>query len=188
MKAGPVLLALPVVLLLGGALALRRDVRERNLQVLPADMVRTRIARSGGLTDGFADRLVQRLPPEGTVPRDGALDEFGPSLEEAKRAGETLSNPIPASPAVLARGALIFTRTCACCHGAGGLGDAPVTRRGFPPPPSFLLPASKALTDGEIFHAITYGRKNMPSAAIQVERDDRWRVIRYLRSLQEPAK
>ncbi len=188
MKSRLPLLVVPFALLLGGAVLLRRDVRERNLQVLPADMVRTRIARSGGLTEGFPDRLVQRVPPEGTIPRDGAPYEFGPSLEEAKRAGETLSNPIPSSPAVLARGAVIWNRTCACCHGTGGLGDAPVTKRGFPPPPSLLLPASKALKDGEILHAIVYGRKNMPSAAIQVEPDDRWRVIRYLRSLQEPPR
>ncbi len=188
MKARLPLLLLPFVLVLGGAVLLRRDPRERNLQVLPADMVRTRIARSDGLTDGFPDRLVKRLPPEGTIPRDGVLEEFGPSLEEAKRAGETLASPIPKSPAALARGAAVFGRTCACCHGTGGLGDAPVTKRGFPPPPSLLLPAAKALKDGEILHAITYGRKNMPPAAIQVEPDDRWRVIQYLRSLQEPPR
>lgn len=179
----------PVGLVLGGAVLLRRDTSVRNLEMPPPDMVRTRIARTGGLTDAFPDGIVQRVPPEGAIPHDASLDdEYGPGLDEAKRAGEALTNPLKATPDVLARGGEIFARCCACCHGVGGLGDAPVTKRGFPPPPSLMRPESKALKDGEIFHAITYGRKNMPSAALQTPGDDRWRVIRFLRSLQESVK
>jgi hypothetical protein len=56
--------------------------------------------------------------------------------------------------------------------------------RGFPAPPSFLADHAMNLADGQIFHIVTYGQKNMPSHAAQVPAEDRWRVIAYVRSLQ----
>ncbi|MBI3484584.1 MAG: cytochrome c, partial [Acidobacteria bacterium] len=43
------------------------------------------------------------------------------------------------------------------------------------------------IKDGQIFHIVTYGQKNMASYATQVSRDDRWKVILYVRSLQKQA-
>jgi mono/diheme cytochrome c family protein len=173
---------------LAGALVLRRDPRERNLEFLPADMVRSPATGSLAVTDVFPDGLAQRAPPEGTIARGFPPLGYGPTIEEAQRAGAELENPVPASPQALARGEAVYRAVCAVCHGLAGLGDAPVTKRGFPPPPSFLRAESRALKDGEMFHAVTFGRKNMPPHAAQVERDDRWKVIRYVRSLQEAAR
>jgi mono/diheme cytochrome c family protein len=173
--------------LFGVSRALKSDPRERNLEVLPADMVVSPAAKSNGLVAAFADGLVQRAPPDGAIARGAMPLEYGDGEAEAKRAGEELVNPVPDTPAVLERGAFVFANYCSGCHGSGGLGDAPVTKRGFPPPPSLLRPESRALKDGEMFHAITFGRKNMPPAASQVERDDRWKAIRFVRSLQAAA-
>lgn len=171
--------------LVGAALVLRRDPRVRNLEVLPADMVRGPAAESGMTTALFADGRVQRTPPAGTIARGSLPLSYGPGPEEALRAGRELRNPVEATPEVLARGEAVFAAACACCHGLGGRADTPVVQRGVPPPPTLIRPESVALADGEIFHAITFGRKNMPSAAVQVERLDRWKVIRYVRKLQE---
>ena len=146
----PVLLAGAAAVLFGGGYLLRRDLRERNLEMLPADMVRSPAAKSSGLTDAFPDGLVQRIPPAGTIARGEMPFDYGPSLEEARRAGEELVNPMPATAAVLARGEKVFQTRCACCHGVAGLGDGPQTKRGFPPPPTLLRPESKALKDGEM--------------------------------------
>lgn len=183
-RSAAVLALLGLGLLLS-ATWLRRDPLVRNLEVLPADMVLGPAAEAGMSTPLFPDGRVQRAPPPGTVARGHLPLDFGPGPEEAARAGRELVNPVPASPEVLARGAAVFASICACCHGAGGRADAPATARGVPPPPTLIRPESRALPDGEIFHALTFGRKNMPSAALQVERLDRWKVIRYLRSLQE---
>ncbi len=175
---------------------LHRDVREPNYEYLPADMVRSPASKSmeAAALSVFPDGLVERTPPAGTIARGALPLEFSPGEVEAKRAGEVLVNPYakkdPADlddPTVLARGAFVFTNTCAGCHGIAGLGDAPVTKRGFPPPPSLLRPESRALKDGELFHALTYGRKNMPSIASIVDRDDRWKAIVFVRSMQEQA-
>lgn len=177
--------ALVVVGLAGLSLALRRDPRSPPLEMLPADMVRTPAAVTNGRHPSLPGGVVQQAPPRGAIPYGEDAPSFGPSLEEAARAGRELANPVATTPAVLARGAVVWANACVVCHGATGRGDAPVTKLGFPPPPTLLRPESRALVDGEVFHAITYGRKNMPSAALQVEVADRWKVIRYLRTLQE---
>jgi mono/diheme cytochrome c family protein len=180
-----VVAAVVVAAFFGGAFALRRDLRERNLEMLPADMVRSPAAKTGATTSAFPDGLVQRTPPEGTVRFDAPTEVFGPGPEEAKRAGDVLANPLPANPLVLARGEKVFRSWCTCCHGVAGRGDGAVTKRGFPPPPSMYRPEARALRDGEMFHLVTHGRKDMPAHAGQVALDDRWAVIRFVRSLQE---
>ncbi len=170
-----------------GGFLLRRDVRERNLEVLPADMVVSPAAETGGIAAAFHDGLVQRRPPAGTVPVGAPTDDFGAGPEEARRAGEVWVNPSPATPATVARGEKVFRAWCACCHGAGARGDGAVTKRGFPPPPTLFRPEARALRDGEILHVITHGRKDMPAHAGLVAVEDRWAVIRYVRTLQERA-
>jgi mono/diheme cytochrome c family protein len=38
-----------------------------------------------------------------------------------------------------------------------------------------------------MFHSITYGKNNMGSYASQLSRQQRWMVIKYVRTLQGPA-
>jgi len=85
---------------------------------------------------------------------------------------------------VLARGEQLYSAFCSACHGTTGLGDAPVTKRGVPPPPSFLLENALELEDARMFRIITGGQVNMSSYAAQIDRDDRWKVVRYIRKLQ----
>jgi hypothetical protein len=43
------------------------------------------------------------------------------------------------------------------------------------------------MTDGTMFHSITYGKNNMGSYASQLDRKMRWMVIKYIRTLQPKA-
>ncbi len=185
-------LLVPLVLLVGlflaAAVFFRRDYREPNFENLPADMVRSPAPRAGAVTnafpEAFADGLVERVPPAGTIARGLVPYDYPATPEGQKQAGEELVNPVEATPEALARGVTVFATWCACCHGAAGQGDGPVAKRGFPPPPPLTRPESKALKDGALFHQITYGGKNMPGHAGQVDRDDRWKAILFVRSLQ----
>jgi mono/diheme cytochrome c family protein len=56
-----------------------------------------------------------------------------------------------------------------------------------PPPPSLVAGRALTLKDGQIFHILTYGQNNMASYASQIDREDRWRAILYVRSLQMRA-
>jgi mono/diheme cytochrome c family protein len=86
---------------------------------------------------------------------------------------------------ILERGAHVFQTFCIVCHGPSGKGDGIITKRGGPPPKSFLEKDIQQMTDGHMFRSITHGSVNMASYASQVGREDRWKVIRYIRSLQQ---
>ena len=121
---------------------------------------------------------------EGVVVRGHMPFRYGPGPEEAQRAGRELTNPYTDEPEVLARGAEVYGIFCVVCHAADGLGQGPVVLRGMPPPPSFMGARAKQIADGEMYHILTLGQGNMPSYAVQVPPEDRWKVIRYVRSLQ----
>lgn len=134
-------------------------------------------------------------PIPGTIARGAMPLHFAATPEDAVRAGEELQSPFgderfwddtdPAFMAELDKGAEAYRIHCLPCHGATGMGDGPVVQRGYPPPP----PPSpdRILSDGHMFHIITYGQGNMPAYGSQVPAEDRWRVIAYLRSLEKAA-
>jgi mono/diheme cytochrome c family protein len=125
-----------------------------------------------------------QLPPEGTIPMDpSAVFPYGPGPEEAQRAARTLVNPLPASPENVARGEAVYRNVCIVCHGPKGEGDGPIIGR-FPNPPSLLAARARGLPDGHVYHIVTRGQGIMASHAVQVQPDDRWRVIHYVRALQ----
>ena len=126
------------------------------------------------------------LPPVGTVPVSGRPMLYGPAEEEAIRAGLELVNPLVATPENLALGKRQYESTCLVCHGPGGEGDGPIIGR-FPNPASLLAEHARSYPDGRLYHVITHGQGIMPSHAVQVLPQDRWRLVLYLRQLQGEA-
>ena len=166
---------------------LRSDRTRPNWEYAP-QMAHSPRANAFAVSTVFADGKTLREPPQGTSPRGLQSLHYAATPEDALRAGAELASPVSAEDrAAVDRGAFVFTTFCAPCHGAGGRGDGPVARRGYPPPPSLLLEHAIAMPDGQIFHVLTYGQGNMPSYASQLSREDRWSSIAYLRTLQHPA-
>lgn len=136
-------------------------------------------------TTGGADSMAARTPVKGTIPR-GFQPYNIPNTPEGYELSASLVNPIPYSPEVMEEGKLIYDKFCMHCHGETGLADGKVvTNGGFPPPPAFNA-ALKDLPEGKMFHSITYGKNLMGSHASQVNTEDRWKIIHYIRSLQNP--
>ena len=188
MKALNAILLMLLLLLLGLNLFLRHDPTAPNQEFLP-EMVRTERFNAYAANPNFADGKTLRTPEPGTIPRGFLPLHYGNSPEEAMRAGEELVNPYAASDAqALERGARVFANFCVVCHGPAGQGDGPVAFRGYPAPPSLHTERALKSKDGQMFHILTYGQKNMPSYASQVSREDRWKVILYVRSLQKKAQ
>ena len=167
----------------------RRDYTTRNVEILPgmvAHVSYPSLAASTVFTDG---KLLQ-TPAEGTIARGFPPILYTASETDARKAGEELQNPLIPSDSLrdIARGSKMFASVCSPCHGAGGAGDGIVAQRGFPPPPSLYAENALKMKDGQMFHVMTFGQKNMPSLAIQVTRTDRWRIIAYIRSLQNQQR
>ena len=79
---------------------------------------------------------------------------------------------------------------CTPCHGVRAAGNGSVVGpapRFAQSPPALVgqFANSKSYTDGQIYHIITMGRGGMGSYAYQIEPEDRWRVVAYIRKLQE---
>lgn len=182
------LLVLVLVLLVAAHWAVPSDQTRRNFHFLPGmvDSIAHDAQAPVPRLDG--DLVVDLRPPEGSVARGYEPLPYDPGPAGAALAGIELLNPLPADDAAAAvRGAFVFSTFCVTCHGPQGLGDGRVTKQGVPPPPSLIGEKALQMPDGQMYHVITFGQGNMAAYAAQVERDDRWRVIRYVRQLQQQA-
>ncbi|MFV0443037.1 MAG: c-type cytochrome [Planctomycetaceae bacterium] len=195
-----------LVLTLALGAAFRPDATRPNWEFLP-DMKRTPSARTFETNHQFVNGRTQQTPVAETIPRGLLPLHFTASKEDAVRAGLELSNPYHASPlstpdvdpaqaavaaeqrikASMSRGHLVYQVYCQSCHGVTGAGDGPVAQRGFPPPPPLPTGKSVQMRDGQLFHILTWGQGSMPSMAAQLDRDQRWDVINYVRSRQALA-
>lgn len=179
---GCVLLAIVLISWLGA-----RDYRRPNYEFLP-NMVHSVPYDTYAPNPNFADGKTLQAPPAGTIPHGAATAKYGPTTQEALRAGEELVSPIQADDAVaLERGTTLFNRFCLPCHGASGAGDGLVVKRGFPPPPALTAERARTMKDGQIYHIITHGQGNMPAHAAQIGADDRWRIVTRVRQIQQSA-
>lgn len=161
------------------------DLGRRNFEYF-TNMARS--ARYNGFSPNpnFPDGKTLQQPVPGTIPRGYHPLHLVATKEDAIRAGEELQNPFATSDTrAVERGQLVFANFCQPCHGPGGKGDGPVALRGFPAPPSLLAARARNLKDGQIFHILSVGQGNMPSYASQISQEERWKVILYLRRLQE---
>lgn len=128
----------------------------------------------------FSDGFGMREPVKGTIARGFLPYEF---KGQPDAAAEKLINPIPVSKESLQLGQQKYDIYCSMCHGYQGAGDSRL-RGQFPNPPSLHSEKVKTWKDGRIFAVITEGQNVMPSYATQLNNDERWAVINYIRALQ----
>jgi len=80
---------------------------------------------------------------------------------------------------------------CGICHGAKLDGNGPLYNGGNGPflaaPKNFMLQDMKDLSEGTMFHSVTYGKNAMGSYASQLSTTQRWMVIEYINSKQNAA-
>lgn len=134
----------------------------------------------------FSDALSARQPVPDTVPR-GHLDED--ALLYTGRVGNELANefPFPVDQKVMARGQERFNIYCSPCHGRTGMGDGMIVRRGYRRPPPYDDSRLLSAPVGHFFDVITNGFGAMPDYAAQINVEDRWAIIAYIRALQLSA-
>ncbi len=153
-------------------------------------MGRARILSTMRSTVAWEPQTLPLLPAEGTVPVLSPMGEVVPTFTQAQldSVGAVLTNPIAATPAILARGEAVYRNQCFVCHGAQGEGNGPVVGGGrFPLGPSLTTGPAVGRADGYLYGIIRVGRGLMPAYGERVTHDDRWAVVMYLRQLQGGA-
>ena len=91
-------------------------------------------------------------------------------------------NPLPADAKSVAQGQKLAQVNCVSCHGAKGRGDGAAAVALNPKPADWTSKKVQDEPDGEIFWKISTGRGAMP-AWKHLPENDRWALIRYIRSL-----
>lgn len=141
-------------------------------------------------------RMNMRDPAPNTVKRNaqGWLPYRLPNDSTGLRLSDRLKNPLDSSVAVLAGGKALYEMYCDHCHGAKGEGNGKVAegvkidgvqKGNYNGVPNYKSDALKNLSEGHIFHVITYGKGLMWPHGSQINPEDRWKIAKYVKTLQK---
>jgi mono/diheme cytochrome c family protein len=103
------------------------------------------------------------------------------------RAATEVKNPFTINDKkVVEQGKYYFDIYCAVCHGVNGDGKGYIVTEGkyTAIPPTYFDPMYMAMTEGTMFHSVTYGRNAMQSYAYALSKEERWKVVTYVKHLQ----
>jgi mono/diheme cytochrome c family protein len=92
-------------------------------------------------------------------------------------------------PSSLDSGGMTFNGDCAFCHGQDGMTPSDVGKGMYPRVPSLANPEVQQYTDAELFWVIKNGNRftGMGAFGKSLTDDQIWELVRYIRSLREPA-
>lgn len=133
-------------------------------------------------------RMNMRLPAPNTVSRNksGYLP-YRLGKDSLTFAATSLVSPLDTtaaqSKAILTEGKILYETYCDHCHGAKGEGDGKVADK-YAGVANLKGDAIKGVSEGHIFHVITMGKGLMQPHGSQVTVDERWKIARYVKSLQ----
>jgi mono/diheme cytochrome c family protein len=140
-------------------------------------------------------RMNMRTPPANTVKRNaqGWLPYRLPNDSTGLRMANQLKNPFDESQEVVAQGKALYEMYCDHCHGAKGEGDGKVAqgvtvdgqqKGAYAGVPNYKADTLINITEGHIFHVITYGKNLMWPHGSQISPEDRWKIAKYVKTLQ----
>jgi mono/diheme cytochrome c family protein len=150
-------------------------------------------ATQQGLYDYLATKGVRynALPVPGTVARGDMMSYHLTNDSAGLNSAQTLRSPLDSlssSVELMTEAERLYLVNCGICHGQKLDGNGPLWNGGngpYPAAPRNLLDDyTKKLTDGHMFHVITFGIRTMGSYASQLRPDQRWWVIKYIREKQ----
>lgn len=124
------------------------------------------------------------MPVKGTIKRGEYFPYTVPNDSNGLLVQSSLvKNPLaPLTEADKLEAGRLFNINCAICHGPKAENNGPLAPKigGV----KSIVAMSPTYSDGRIFHVMTYGQKNMGSYASQLSREQRWRIVQYIRTLE----
>lgn len=183
------LLAFLLIIVIGAVIAGSRGKLSRKPPIeVFSDMDRQPKIRPQTPSDFFADGRASRLPVQGTVARGSHfLDTPANTGLIPGTTNFVSTNALQITGQVMARGQQRFNIYCAPCHGPLGDGNGITKSFGMAVVANLHDQRIVQMTDGELFYVITHGRNLMGPYAAQIEVEDRWAIVAYLRALQLSA-
>jgi len=133
------------------------------------------------MTNFFPDGFSMREPVAGTVAKGSKPYPY--PADSALLAEQYLLNPLEYTEANLSAGKAKFNTFCSPCHDYNGTGQSRLNGQ-FPNPPSLHSDRVRNWKDGHIFHVITMGQNTMPSYSKQINENERWQIVLYVRALE----
>ena len=156
----------------------------------------------------FGDDRGARLPVAGTVPLGYSMPLFdqqtgeivemegpykqisfsgAPDYFNTGKIGDSWGTglPLEVTMAVMDRGRERYNISCKVCHGSVGLGNGITVEYGLAAVANLQLERIRDMADGEIFNTITNGKNTMMGYGHNIQVEDRWAIIAYLRALQK---
>lgn len=124
--------------------------------------------------------------PQGWLPYRVGKDDLLVAAE--------IKSPLDSSASIIADGKALYAVYCNHCHGPKGLGDGKVAtgvtvdgvEKGLVGGVANLTgEAYLNITEGHIFHVITWGKGLMQAHGSQVSPEERWKIARYVKTLQQ---
>ncbi len=136
-----------------------------------------------------------RNPAPNTVPRNkqGWLP-YRLGKDSLAYAATHIKSPLDSTAEIVASGKVLYELYCDHCHGPKGAGDGKVAagvkiegvqKGNYNGVPDYKSGALKNITEGHIFHVITHGKGLMWAHGSQISPEDRWKIAKYVKTLQK---
>lgn len=174
------------------------DVKRNPSRVYMPDMAYSRAYETYADHSNLKDSGIfyNARPVAGTVKRGDSMHyEILTDTTGGHAASFGMVNPMPVLDSVQKIEAeRLYLVNCGICHGKALDGNGPLFKGGDGPyaaKPATLSGSDAkiaALSDGNMFFTITYGKNMMGSYASQITPAQRWMVIDYIRSVQAKSK
>jgi mono/diheme cytochrome c family protein len=195
-------IVIPSLIILAVTLAVScSDIQRNPGRIYMPDMAYSRAYETYATTEEMKAELLKKgihfsnTPVPGTIKRDELLpfliqkDSVASDTTNYHAARE-VKNPLTSMDTVEAE--RLYLVNCAICHGPKLDGNGPLYKGGdgpFPAKPAdFLgLPQYVGMPEGQMFYSATYGKNKMGSYASQLNTEQRWMVIAYIKSKQAAA-
>ena len=132
--------------------------------------------------DVFKGGVEAQEPAKGSIKRGFVPYEIPNTPEGYALAKATLKSPLDSLSINQDKAKELYTIYCGICHGDKGDGKGNlVVKEKFLGVPSYK---DREITDGSVFHVITYGLNSMGSHANQLSQEERWVVADYVLKLK----
>jgi cytochrome c553 len=132
----------------------------------------------------FLDGRSARPLVEGTIARGHLNDDTAYYTGKGADGKPVAEFPFPVTKEVLLRGQQRYNVYCTPCHDRTGNGNGMIVRRGYRRPPTYNSDRLREQPNGYFYDVITNGFGAMPDYAAQIQPQDRWAIVAYIRALQ----